>query len=58
MTKRSKWFALSALVCAGGALLQNGCLQSFWQGFWTTGWPTDNRWLNLGLDVVNEVVFG
>lgn len=58
MTKKSKWFALAALVCSGGAVFQNGCLQDFWQGFWSTGWPTDNRWLNLGLDVANEIIFG
>lgn len=55
--KRAKWTALSALL-ATGMLFQNGCLSAFWQGFATKGWPTDNRWLNLAIDILNESVFG
>lgn len=56
--KRSKWFTLSAMLASGAVLFQSGCLGAFWQGMWSTGWPTNNRWLNLALDVANEVVFG
>jgi hypothetical protein len=54
--KKTKWLGLA--ISTGGLVLVHGCLSSFWQGFWNTGWPTDNRWLNLGLDVANEVIFG
>jgi len=53
-----KWAALAfggATVMAWGG---SGCLGPVWQGFWNTGWPTDNRWLNLGIDVLNEELFG
>lgn len=52
-----KWFTLSAMA-AGATLFQlNGCLNSYWQGFWNDGWP-EQRWLNIAIDVVNEAVFG
>lgn len=53
MTK--KWLKLALLT--SGVLLANGCLGAFWQGLWNTGWPTNNRWLNLGLDILNEDIF-
>ncbi|MBP7747544.1 MAG: hypothetical protein KA383_15620 [Phycisphaerae bacterium] len=53
MTRKSKWLALSVLL-AGGSTLFAGCLSAFWQGFFNTGWPSDNVWLNLALDVVKE----
>ena len=56
--KASKWLTLSTMLASGAMLLQNGCLSAFWQGCWKTGWPTDSRWLNLAVDVANEVVFG
>lgn len=56
--KTSKWLTFGAMLASGAMLLQNGCLSAFWQGFWKTGWPTDSRWLNLAVDVANEVVFG
>lgn len=47
---------------AGGAFLLHsgsiGCLGDFWAGFFNTGWPTNNRWLNVALDVLNEELFG
>jgi hypothetical protein len=47
------------LVASAATLLGfGGCLSAFWDGFWRTGWPSDNRWLNLGIDVANEVLFG
>ena len=56
--KRSKWIALTMLVTSGALLLQAGCLTAFWQGFATNRGPTDSRWLNLAIDVANEVIFG
>jgi hypothetical protein len=55
MTK--KWLML-ALLAGTATLLSNGCLNAFWQGLWKTGWPANNRWINVGLDVANEVIFG
>ena len=52
--KTRRWMML--LTLASATLFVNGCHTSFWQGLWNTGWPTSNRWVNLGLDVVNEVV--
>jgi hypothetical protein len=53
MRRTSKWLTLAALL-AGGSTLFAGCLGAFWQGFWTTGWPTQNPWLNLAIDAVKE----
>lgn len=55
--KNSKWFALAALF-GGGTLFQSGCLNQFWSGLFNTGWPTENRWLNVAIDIVNEELFG
>lgn len=52
-----KFWGLSALV-TGAVLLQNGCLQSFWDGFANGGWPNSPRWLNLTIDILNEELFG
>jgi len=51
-----KWMLFAAML-AGTTLAASGCLNSFWQGLWGAGWP-NNPWLNIGLDVANEVVFG
>ncbi len=51
--RRVKWMALSALMGAG-AMVSEGCLGAFWDGFWNTGWPANNRWLNLAYDVLVE----
>lgn len=51
MTRRSRWLAL--WVSTGGVLLVNGCLGAFWHGL-IRGWPPDNRWLNLAVDVLKE----
>ena len=53
MTRTRKRLTLWALSAAG-TLLAPGCLSAFWQGFWNTGWPTDNVWLNLAIDAVKE----
>lgn len=57
MTK--KWLSLSALLF-GGATVFQGCLfgGGFWDAMWNTGWPSNNRWLNIGIDVLNEELFG
>ncbi len=54
---KQKLFALAALVC-GGATVFQGCLGGFWQGIFGRGWPTENLWLNIGIDVLNEELFG
>ena len=54
---KAKFFALAATLLTGATML-NGCLGGFWDGFWNSGWPTDNRWLNIGIDVVKEELFG
>lgn len=56
---QKKWYTLTALLF-GGATVFQGCLNwgGFWDGFWNTGWPTDNRWLNIGIDVLKEELFG
>lgn len=56
MTKKFKWLTLSLL--ATGTLFASGCLGAFWQGLWNTGFPANNRWINLGLDILNEDLFG
>lgn len=58
MTKKSKLFALAALVLGGSTVFQSGCLSGFWGGLVGRGWPTENRWLNLGIDILNEELFG
>jgi|YNPBryantNP2012_1023418.scaffolds.fasta_scaffold53239_2 hypothetical protein len=55
MTKKFKWLTLALL--AGSATLFNGCLGAFWDGLWNTGWPTQSRWLNLAIDILNEEIF-
>ncbi|MBN2448672.1 MAG: hypothetical protein JXO22_18240 [Phycisphaerae bacterium] len=55
MSKR-KLVALSAMML-GGATLFEGCLSSFWQGLWKTGFPADNQWIDLALDVLREDLF-
>lgn len=54
--KKTKWITLALL--AGSATLFQGCLGKFWDGLWNTGWPADNRWVNLVIDIVNEDLFG
>lgn len=56
MLKKSKLMLLGAIV-AGGTLFQSGCLGGFWDGF-LHGFPTNNRTLNVLIDVLNEELFG
>ena len=60
MIKKSTWLKLGAMLLGGATLFSNGCLnlQDFWDGFWNTGWPTDSRWLNVAIDVLQEDLFG
>ncbi len=54
---KKKWLSLTALA-SSAILLSNGCLGGLWDGLLNSGWPADNRWMNLGLDIANEVIFG
>ncbi|MFO0837880.1 MAG: hypothetical protein U1D55_05090 [Phycisphaerae bacterium] len=56
--KMSKFLKLAALVLGGATVFQSGCINQFWQGFFNTGWPTNNPAVNLGLDILNEELFG
>jgi hypothetical protein len=63
MTK--KWVSLSALLFGGATVFHSGCLSfgsigsgEFWDGMWNSGWPTNNAWLNIGIDVLKEELFG
>jgi hypothetical protein len=58
MAKRSTWLKLAALSLSGGILLQGGCLADFWEGFANTGWPTNNFWINLAFDILQEELLG
>lgn len=55
---KRKWIQLAALLVGGASMLQNGCVNDFVGGFFNTGWPTDNRILNLAIDILNEELFG
>lgn len=55
MTK-FKWMVFSALALGGTLLSGFGCLQPVWDGF-INGFPTNNRWLNIGIDVLKEELF-
>ena len=54
--KKAKWATLSVMLAGGALLFQSGCLSAFWDGFWKTGLPSNNRWFNLAIDVANELV--
>ncbi len=53
-----KWLTLGAMAFGGATLFQNGCLGSFWQGLFNSGFPAENRVLNVALDVLQEELFG
>ena len=54
--KKVKWITLVLLATSTATF--GGCVSAFWQGMWNTGWPTNNPWLNLGSDIVNEMMLG
>lgn len=61
--KTRKLYTLAALLFGGATLFQNGCLNAFWQGLFTTGFPDGSgsrqqRIINIALDVLNEELFG
>ena len=58
MAKKPRWLKLVAMTLSGAALLQGGCLADFWEGFANTGWPTNNFWINVALDILQEDLFG
>lgn len=51
-----KLVVLSAALL-GGATLFEGCVSAFWQGLWKTGFPADNKWIDLTLDILREDLF-
>ena len=53
---KTKWIALGTLLTSGALLFQSGCLSAFWHGL--AYGPTDNRWLNIAVDLANKIVFG
>jgi hypothetical protein len=55
MKRKSKWYAMTAMLF-GGATLFQGCLGGFWDGFFN-GWPS-NGTFSLIIDVLNEELFG
>lgn len=59
MTNKMKWLALSAVTVVGTVMNSGGfgCLSPVWDGF-LNGFPTNNRWLNIGLDVLKEELLG
>ena len=60
MNKKSTWLKLSAILLGAGTLFQGSCLnlEDFWGGIWGRGWPTENLWLNIAVDVLHEELFG
>ncbi|MBL8880425.1 MAG: hypothetical protein JNG88_15030 [Phycisphaerales bacterium] len=57
MLKKVK-FALLTAITTGTLFHTGGCLGGFWNGFFNDGFPTNNRWINVALDVLNEELFG
>lgn len=66
---KKKWATMMAVTFGGGTLFHSclggfgglgggGGFGDFWEGFWGRGWPTDNLWINIGWDVLNEELFG
>jgi predicted component of type VI protein secretion system len=54
--KKAKLLALSATLL-GGATLLEGCVGAFWEGLWKTGFPANNQWIDLTLDIIREDLF-
>lgn len=67
---KAKWAKLSVAVFGAGTLFHSGCLSlgglggegGFFggvvEGIFGRGFPTGNLWLNIGIDVLNEELFG
>lgn len=60
MSRKSKWFKMTAMLFGGATLFQlGGCgggLGGFWNGFFN-GWPSNGTY-NLIIDILNEELFG
>jgi hypothetical protein len=58
VNKKAKWFSLASVIASGAMLFQGGCLNwnGFWNGLWNAGWPTENRWLNIAIDILKEEI--
>ena len=71
---KAKWAKLSVAVFGIGSVMHVGCLGlgglglggdggggffgGFREGLFGRGFPADNLWLNIGIDVLNEELFG
>lgn len=57
---KKKFLTLAAMTFGGSTLFQLGCLNlnDFWGGFFNTGWPVGNQWLNITIDVLMEELLG
>ena len=55
---KKKFLTLAAMTFGGSMLFQVGCLGEFWGGFFNTGWPANNQFLNLGIDILMEELLG
>lgn len=53
---RRKAIMLTLLAVSGAALLQLGCLGPFFDGMFRSGFPKNNLFLNLAIDIVQEAV--
>lgn len=54
---KTKLYALAALTLTGATLFQ-GCLNSFWQGLFSTGFSYgQSRYVDLALDILREDLF-
>jgi hypothetical protein len=54
---KTKLLALAALTL-GGATLFQGCLNSFWQGLFSTGFSYgQSRYVDVALDIIREDLF-
>ncbi len=54
MLKKTKWTTL--VLLAGSGIAFNGCLGAFWDGVWNSGWPQDQRWLNIASDIIKVII--
>lgn len=53
---KRKAIMLGLLLASGAALFQLGCLGPFFDGLLRSGFPKDNLFLNLAIDIVQEAV--
>ncbi len=53
---KRKAIMLALLAFSGATLLQLGCLGPFLDGMFRSGFPKNNLFLNLAIDIVQEAV--